>query len=201
MAFIEHLDDGIGKVLSAIKTTGIEQETIVIFSSDNGGAVAYEQSNGPLRGGKQDHWEGGIRVPTCFVWPDKIPAKRSNAIGATMDVLPTLCEIAGVKIDQPIDGISLTDPLLRDGDGDPNRILVWVRREGNQRYQGRAYYAIRQGPWKLLQNSPFEPMQLFNLATDPFENNPQPAVGIVADELRSKLMLHIQQSGRIPWQR
>ena len=130
VAFIEHLDDGIGKVLASIKNAGIEQNTIIIFSSDNGGSLPHAQSNGNLRGGKQDHWEGGIRVPTCVVWPDKIPSERSNAVGMTMDFLPTLCEIAGADVPAPIDGESLTDIWLRGADSDPERTLVWVRREG-----------------------------------------------------------------------
>ena len=102
--------------------------------------------SGALRGGKQDHWEGGIRVPTCVVWPGKIPRQRTNAIGMTMDFLPTLCEIAGAKVTTPLDGRSLTDVWFRGGSGDPQRTFIWVRREGNRRYQGRAYYEIRKGP-------------------------------------------------------
>ena len=81
VAFIEHLDAGVGKVLASIKRAGIEENTIVIFSSDNGGSLPHSQSNGNLRGGKQDHWEGGIRVPTCVVWPGHIPSIRTNCAG------------------------------------------------------------------------------------------------------------------------
>ena len=133
VAFIEHLDDGIGRVISSIKAAGIEDNTIIIFSSDNGGSIPHAQSNGKLRGGKQDHWEGGIRVPTCVVWPGKIPQQRSSAIGMTMDLMPTLCELVGAKITMPIDGKSLTDIWLHGGSGDPQRTFVWVRREGNMR--------------------------------------------------------------------
>jgi arylsulfatase A-like enzyme len=85
--------------------------------------------------------------------------------------------------------------------GDPNRTLIWVRREGNFRYQGRAYYAIREGDWKLLQNHPFEPMQLVNLKEDPSEQNPKPATHPIARKLSQKLMLHLQKSGEMPWQK
>ncbi|MBT8043449.1 MAG: N-acetylgalactosamine 6-sulfate sulfatase, partial [Verrucomicrobiae bacterium] len=84
--------------------------------------------------------------------------------------------------------------------GDPDRTMVWVRREGGARYQGRAYYAIRKGPWKLLQNHPFEPMQLVNLADDPYEQNPLPAEGKSAKQLTDALMKHIQAAGSVPWQ-
>lgn len=200
VAFVEHLDDGIGKVIASIQAAGIEDNTLVIFSSDNGGSLPHAQSNGKLRGGKQDHWEGGIRVPTCVVWPGKIPQQRSSEIGMTMDFLPTLCEIAGAEVTAPIDGTSLTDIWLRGGSGNPDRTLIWVRREGNQRYQGRAYYAIRKGPWKLQQSSPFEPMVLVNLDNDPHEQSPQPANNKIARDLREELMLHIQRAGSVPWQ-
>ena len=97
----------------------------------------------------------------------------------------------------------LLHPPRRGGGkkGDPNRTLIWIRREGNFRYQGRAYYAIREGDWKLLQNHPFEPMQLVNLKKDPQEQNPKPANHPVARKLISKLMLHLQKSGDMPWQK
>ena len=200
VAFIEHLDDGIGKVIAGIKESGIEDNTIVIFSSDNGGSIPHAQSNGKLRGGKQDHWEGGIRVATCVVWPNKIQPQRTNAIGMTMDFLPTLCEIAGAEVRESIDGMSLKDVLLGESEGNPDRTMIWVRREGNRRYQGRAYYAIREGDWKLEQSSPFEPMQLVNLKNDPFEESPNPPQGEIAGKLQKKLMLHLQRAGKVKWQ-
>ena len=200
IAFVEHTDDGIGKVLKSIREAGIEDETLVIFSSDNGGSLPHAASNGKLRGGKQDHWEGGIRVPTCAVWPGKIPATRSSALGMTMDFFPTLCEIAGVQVGHRIDGLSLAPVWLRSEPGDSERVMIWVRREGNNRYQGRAYYAIRRGKWKLQQSSPFEPMQLVDLDADPFEANPKPAEGEVARELTRLLMNHLQGAGQVPWQ-
>ena len=200
VAFVEHLDHGIGEVLAAITESGIREDTLVIFSSDNGGSLPHGALNTPWRGGKQEHWEGGIRVPTCVVWPGTIPVKRSKALGMTMDFLPTLCEIAGVAVEEPVDGESLAPIWLRGEAGDPERPMVWVRREGNKRYQGRAYYAIRRGKWKLLQNSPFEPMQLVDLEADPHEKNPRPAEGKVAGQLTRLLMDHLQRAGRVPWQ-
>ncbi|MEM7475381.1 MAG: sulfatase-like hydrolase/transferase [Planctomycetota bacterium] len=200
VALIEHMDHGIGQVLDAIRDNGIEENTIVIFTSDNGGSIPHAQRNGKLRGGKQDHWEGGIRVPTCVVWPGHIEASQSDAAGMTMDLLPTLCDIAGAKVTEPIDGISLKEVWLEGAPEDKQRTMIWVRREGNRRYQGRAYYAIRKGAWKLQQSSPFEPMVLVNLEEDPYEENPKPAQGKIANELVSELMRHLQAAGKIPWQ-
>ena len=188
VAFVEHMDHEIGKFLDAVKDLGIAEDTLIVFSSDNGGSLPHGALNGELRGGKQDHWEGGIRVPTCAVWPGTI-------------LLPTFCEIAGVKVEHEIDGASLAPIWLKGAKGDPNRTLIWIRREGNRRYQGRAYYAIRRGPWKLLQNTGFEPMQLVNLSSDPAEANPKPPNGKVANELSRTLMDHLQKAGKIPWRK
>ncbi len=201
VAFVEHMDHEIGKVLDAVKQLGIEKDTLITFSSDNGGSIPHAATNNPWRGGKQEHWEGGIRVPTCAVWPGKIPVGRSNELGITMDYLPTFCEIAGIKVENEIEGKSLAPIWLKGAKGDPNRTLIWVRREGNNRYQGRAYYAIRKGDWKLLQNHPFEPMQLLNLKNDPAEENPKPPHGKIAQDLIRALMKHVQKAGNMPWQK
>jgi arylsulfatase A-like enzyme len=201
VAFVEHLDDNVGRVMGAIEKAGIKDNTIVIFTSDNGGSLRHAQRNLPLNGGKQDHLEGGIRVPTCVVWPEKIKPGVSDELGITMDFYPTLCEIAGVPIEHEIDGQSLVPIWLKGEPGDADRVLIWVRREGNMAHQGRAYYAIRKGKWKLFQNSPFEPMRLVDLDADPYERSPMPARGKVAEALTKRLMLHIQEAGKVPWQR
>ncbi len=200
VAFVEHLDHHLGRVLAAVESAGIADNTLIVFSSDNGGSLPHGALNTPWRGGKQDHWEGGIRVPTCVVWPGQIPPQRSDVPGMTMDLLPTLCAIAGIPVTHEISGQDLSSVWLENGSGDADRTMIWVRREGGNRYQGRAYYAIRQGPWKLTQSTPFEPMQLVNLVEDPLEQNPRPAQGLIAQELINQLRLHIQKAGRIPWQ-
>ena len=118
-----------------------------------------------------------------------------------MDLFPTFAEIAGIKVENEIEGHNLAPIWLKGEKGDAKRTLIWVRREGNFRYQGRAYYAIREGNWKLLQNHPFEPMQLVNLKEDPAEQNPKPATHPIARKLSQKLMLHLQKSGEMPWQK
>ena len=201
VAFVEHMDNEIGKFLNAVKEAGISDNTLIIFTSDNGGSLPHGALNGQLRGGKQDHWEGGIRVPTCAVWPRVIPKGVSNELGITMDLVPTLCEIAGVKIEHEIDGQGLNLFGQGHAKGKTDRTLIWVRREGNQRYQGRAYYAIRRGDWKLLQNNAFESMQLLNVAKDPGEENPARPNSKIGNELTRALMDHILKAGQIPWQR
>jgi arylsulfatase A-like enzyme len=200
VAFIEHLDHGIGQVMQALKQTGQADNTLVVFTSDNGGQLNVGANNGPLRGGKQEMWEGGVKVPFCAVWPGKIKAgtRDSDTVAVTMDLYPTLCEAAGVSAIPEIEGTSLLSRLLAQ-DTDPLvRTLVWVRREGGH-YGGRAYYAIRQGPWKLLQNTAFEPMRLYNLHDDPQEQRPLPFSHKMHKQLFRALQNHVNRSGAIPW--
>jgi len=195
------MDDGIGQVAACLKRTGQWEDTLLIFTSDNGGQLAAGANNGGLRGGKQDMWEGGIREPFCAVWPGRIAAggRDAETVACTMDIFPTVCEAAGVRVDHAIDGRSFLGRLTGQGQAWPDRYLVWVRREGNRRYQGRAYYAIRFGPWKLLQNGPFEPMQLYNLDDDPGEERPLPSRHPMYGRLEAELRRHINRAGGVPW--
>ena len=195
VALIEHMDAGVGRVMEALKSGGRFDNTLVIFVSDNGGDLPTGATCGPLRGGKGQMYEGGIRVPMCASWPGRIDAgTRSQSVGLTSDLCATICESAGIKA-TGIDGL----PLLASM---PQRDLVWVRREGGPMYAGREFYAFRRGDWKLLQNTAFEPYELYNLADDPREtrdlakSEPKRYAELVA-----ALMLHVQRAGSTPWQR
>jgi len=206
VALIEHMDAGIGKVLGALKDLGVEKETLVVFTSDNGGQVNVGGRNVPLHGGKQDMWEGGIRVSTCVVWPEKIAAgERSDYPGLTMDFYPTLGDIAGAEYDEKaLDGRSFAPLLLgEEFEADPERYMFWVRLEGNARYGGIPYHAARKGDWKILRNTPWEPYQLFNLAEDPAEERPVPREKAPQkyNELFNALLMHINGAGQYRWQR
>ena len=201
VALIEHMDDGIGRVLAALKETGQDSNTLVVFTSDNGGQLSAGANNGSLRAGKQDMYEGGIREPMCAVWPGRIePGSRSDWVAMTMDLFPSICEAAGVGIDHEIDGRSFLPTLLGKDQPEEDRFLFWVRREGGP-YGGRDYYAARYGDWKLVQNSPIEPLELYNLAEDPAEANPIPRTHKMYKILFEALQNHINDAGRIPWQR
>ncbi|MCY1719477.1 sulfatase-like hydrolase/transferase [Prolixibacteraceae bacterium Z1-6] len=201
VAFVEHLDNGIGRVLTALKESGQDKNTLIIFSSDNGGHLPSEASNGNLRGGKQDMYEGGIRVPTVFVWKEEIKPKTScDNLALTMDIYPTLCEIAGVEVRHQIDGLSLYRTLQGEQQTTDNRAVYFMRREGGH-YSGLCYYAVRYGEYKLVQNTPFEPMQLFNLETDPREQIPLDPETQKFNDMRFKLSQHIRGAGSIPWQK
>lgn len=201
VAFVEHMDDGIGRVIAALEKTGLDKNTLVIFTSDNGGSLPHGASNGLLREGKQDMYEGGIKVPTCFVWPGEIkPETQNNNLGLTMDIFPTLCEIAGVAINHEIDGISLVPSILGEKQTTDNRTVFFMRREGGE-YGGLCYYAARKDNYKLLQNTPYEPFQLFNIISDPYEKRPLDENSEEFRELKYLLSQHIRKSGAILWQK
>ena len=201
VALIEHLDDGIGKVIAALKDAGVDDNMLVIFTSDNGGQLNVGANNGTLRAGKQDMYEGGIRVPMCAVWPGKIKSgMRSERVALTMDLYPTICKAAGAKIAHEIDGRSILPMLLGKSQPAEDRFLFWVRREGGG-YGGRAYYAARYGDYKLVQNSPFEPMELYNLKDDPQEQKPLNRKHKMYRTLSMALRNHIIEAGAVPWQK
>jgi arylsulfatase A-like enzyme len=201
VAFIEHLDAGIGRVITALAESDQAQNTLIVFTSDNGGHKGSKANCGPHRGFKQQMFEGGIAVPFCAVWPGKITAgTRSEVVAQTSDLYPTFCAAAGATFDHHVDGRSIL-PTLLGTPQDIDRDLIWVRREGGRLYQGQDYYAVRRGPWKLLQNNPFERYQLYNLYDDPLEQadvadlHPQ-----LVEQLSLALRRHIQQAAQVPWQ-
>ncbi len=202
VAFVEHLDDAIGRVMAALRESGLESNTLVVVTSDNGGSIPHAQSNLPWRGGKGDHYDGGLRVPFIARWPGVTPAGSvSDYQGLTFDVAPTFLEAAGGTIPPEFDAVSLLS-ILRGGPPPMGpRELYFVRREGGPRYYGKSYEAIIVDGWKLLQNEPFSPLELYNLREDPFERtNLAAARPEVVRRLAESLRRHIQRAGRTPWQ-
>jgi len=202
IALVEHFDDGIGRVLAALREAGLERDTLVVVTSDNGGSLPHAQSNHPWRDGKQSHYDGGLRVPFMARWPGVIAAgSRSDYAGLTFDAGATFIEAAGVARPADLDAVSLL-PILRGGAPDPQpRDLYFVRREGGPAYGGKSYEALIRSDWKLMQNSPYAPHELYNLKADPQEQNnvikQHPAI---ARDLETALRIHIQRGGATPWQ-
>lgn len=201
VALIEHMDAGIGQVLQALQDTG-RQDALVVFTSDNGGQLNVGANNGPLRDGKQSVYEGGLKVPGCISWPGRIDSGSSTDQRVlTMDLYATLCEAAGVKYEHAVDAVSFLPTLRGEKQSELREYWYFRRREGGARYGGKTIEAVRRGNWKLLQNSPFGPRELFDLGTDPHEQTDvfeaQPKV---ARELSSALSQQIQRYGSIPWQ-
>jgi len=201
-ALIEHLDDSIGKVLATLRQNGQADNTLIVFSSDNGGLLSDEADNGVWKGGKQMMYEGGIRVPTFAVWKNKIkPQAQTNHQALTMDLPPTFCDVAGATSPQNIDGSSLLPVLLGKTTPQNDKTKIWVRREGGP-YGGQEYHALRQGNWKILQNTPFEPFQLFDLSKDSLETTDvRKANSAIFEDLQKKMRKHVQKAGAVPWQK
>jgi arylsulfatase A-like enzyme len=202
VAFVEHLDDRIGQVLEALKETGLDKTTVVVFTADNGGSLPHAQNNDPWRGGKQDHYDGGLRVPFMVRWPSQVAAGvRSDYAGLVFDLFPTFIELAGGQPSAELDAVSLVPQLLGTATDTPPRDLYFVRREGGPTYGGKSYEALIRGDWKLLQNDPWSPLELYNLRNDPQEkNNVAKQAPKVFKELSDSLRQHIQRGGRTPWQ-
>ena len=117
-----------------------------------------------------------------------------------MDLFPTICGAAGASITHKIDGRSILPILLGSQQPEEDRFLFWVRREGGH-YGGRAYYAARYGDYKLVQNNPFEPLQLYNLKDDPQEQEPLNKQHRMYQKLFAALRNHINKAGAVPWQK
>jgi len=175
-AMVTLLDRQVGEVLDKLKELGMDKNTIVIFSSDNGPHLEggadpdYFDSNGLLRGYKRDLYEGGIREPMIVRWPGKISAgSETDLISAFWDVMPTMAEIAGIKAPDKIDGISFLPTLLGKKGQKQHDYMYWEFHE----LSGRK--AIRKGNWKLvkynIQNPDNTKVELYNLSADMGEKN------------------------------
>jgi len=202
VALIEHLDSGVGKVLDTLDRTGLASNTLVIFTSDNGGVLANEANNGPWRGDKGHMYEGGLRVPGAARLPGSIqPGSETDRMTMTMDIFATACDVFGVLPPTNIDGISFLPTLLGQSSAESARDLYFVRREGDVTYGGKTIDAFRRSGWKLLQDSPFAPLELYNLHLDPLEKtNLAAEQRPVFNQLDEALRKQIQIGGQTPWQ-
>lgn len=204
-ALIEQMDHGIGQVLAALEETGLADDTLVIFTSDNGGQLDVGANNGPLRDGKQSMYEGGIKVAAGARWPGKIrPGTESDLMAMTMDLFPTFVQAAGGDLDaiDSIDGRSFLPTLLGQPQNPLRELWFFRRREGGLQYGGKTIEAVRRDDWKLLQNSPFQPLELYNLKDDPLEaNNLVKSHPRIVQELDAELRKEIQRYGSVPWQK
>jgi len=170
-AMVDVLDQQVGEVLAKLKELGLDKNTLVIFSSDNGphqegGADPdYFDSNGPLKGYKRDLYEGGIREPMIAWWPGRIKeGSTSDHISAFWDVMPTLADLAGIEPPKDIDGISFLSTLFGEGGQKEHEYLYWEFHEKGGRL------AVRKDNWKLVRYNVLDPSktttELYDLSTD-----------------------------------
>jgi arylsulfatase A len=165
-AMVESVDRSVGKIVATLNEVGINKNTLVIFTSDNGGYLTYGEnfrqisSNGSLRGQKTQLYEGGHRVPTIMNWPGRIEPGVSDDVGHSADFLPTFAALAGIERDSfETDGLDL-GALLFEGAPLAPRTLFW---------RARAERAVRHGDWKLWTLN--QKTELYNLASDLGEQN------------------------------
>jgi arylsulfatase A-like enzyme len=187
-AMISRMDLHVGKIMETLQTYGLDQDTIVFFTSDNGphkeggNDPKFFESQGGLRGIKRDLYEGGIRVPMIVRWPSKIKAGTvSDFPWAFWDFLPTAADIAKVKLSEKMDGISVLPALLgNEEEQKPHEFFYWEFHEGGSKQ------AVRMGDWKAVRLAPGKPVELFNLRTDLAESEnvaaKNPAVVAKIDE-------------------
>lgn len=179
LADVESLDDSVGRLLVRLDQLGLRENTIVVFSTDQGadmtkaggGGLRFNQMgfNGPVRGGKHTHWEGGVRVPWIVRWPGHVPAGRTDgkSVISGVDWLPTLCAIAGVKINvDDFDGEDVSAAWLGKGPYERTKPLVWKSSSPG------SDPCIREGRWKLSHPTRKNggEFELYDIIADPAES-------------------------------
>jgi arylsulfatase A-like enzyme len=194
-AMVRALDRGVGKVMAALKAQGLDGNTILVFTNDNGGAwyAGLKDINKPYRGWKGTFFEGGIRVPFFMRWPDRIePGQRLPMPVQFIDVFPTFAEAAGAPLptDRVIDGMNLL-PYATGHSARRKRALFW--RSGS-------YEAVRDGDWKLQLSRNPQRVWLFDLAADPTERHDlSTSRSDLVSHLRALLEAHDLQMSRPLW--
>lgn len=174
-SMLAHLDAEVGRLVEYLRSSGRLENTLLLFTSDNG--AAFEGEVGPFKGGKTDLHEGGLRVPFIAVWPGRVLADVvSLQRGHHVDLLPSICEAAGVALGNlPVDGSSLLPNLTR-GVPIERGALFWqidVYEKLQRHYpkpKPTTTVAVTQGPYKLLLDERHAPVELFQLEDDPREN-------------------------------
>ncbi len=210
-AMVEHVDDAVGDVMAALSENGLMENTIVIFTSDNGG-IAYLSRQWPLRAGKGSYYEGGIRVPMLFHWPNKIPAMQSEVPISFIDLYPTLLDLMEVtpKLDLPLQGTNLASVVLGEkptseqaerplywhfpiyleaynGIGDDSRDILFRTRPGT---------VMRKGKWKMHEYHENGEIELYDLSQDPGERiNLVTLMPEIAEQLHAEMKDWREENG------
>jgi arylsulfatase A-like enzyme len=161
-AMVSAVDDGVGQILKTLKKSGIEENTIVVFLSDNGGAKNNGSDNRPLRGRKSDLFEGGIRVPFAMQWKGTIPAGMTYEKNvSSLDIMATIVAQNKISIDKKrtLDGVNLIPFLNGENDSEPHDYLFWRKIKYNA-------MAVMIGDQKLVKNKRNDFKEMFNLSSD-----------------------------------
>jgi len=174
-AMLESIDDGVGMIVKKLEDLKLSDNTIIVFTSDNGGEAPNVTSNAPLRGGKSQLYEGGIREPLVVRWPGLVPpGSTCNVPTINVDFYPTFVEAAGIKPDpkQHLDGVSIMCLLRKPDKGPDRRTFYWHYPLDKPHFLGgRSAGAIRHNDWKLIEFFDNGSFELYNLANDMGETN------------------------------
>jgi arylsulfatase A-like enzyme len=199
-AMIKSVDEGLGKILVSLSNSGILENTLIVFYSDNGGHNAYT-SNDPLRSGKGNPWEGGIRVPLAVYWKERIKkGSVSDFPVSSIDLLPTLLAITHTNVLEStvVDGVDFSSCIFENKVPDRND-LFWHFPHYRAYEDVRPYSIVRSGHWKLIRFWEGA-VELYNLQTDPSEQqNLTDQEPEVVKQLNQKLELWLSETGsRLP---
>lgn len=195
-AMVEHVDDAVGKVIAQLKQLGLYENTIIILTSDNGGLIGGRKNqvtdNSPLRLGKGERYEGGVRVPLIIKTVKPVAPNRTNSTPVmSIDFVPTLIDLARLKVDKKvlkgIDGVDIKPLLISENGKLKHRALYWhyphYHTEG-----ATPYSAVRNGDWKLIHTIETNSYELFNLKNDISEsNNVIDSEPVIAAKLKKEL--------------
>ncbi len=200
---VEEIDWGVGQILDTLKKEGLAEDTLVMFSSDNGPWLTYKEQGGSaglLRDGKGSTWDGGVREPGLFWWPGTIPPAVLSDVASTLDLFPTFAELAGAPLpkDRILDGYSIVSLLKNRGKSPRNTMFF---------YASNQLRAVRKGPWKMhlvtkteyvgQQVQEHNPPLLFHLEQDPSEKyNVSEQHPDIIEELKKIVAEH--QAGVVP---
>ncbi|MBI4909561.1 MAG: sulfatase [Acidobacteria bacterium] len=190
-AMLESIDEGMGRILATLEELRLSRDTLLIFTSDNGGEHNVT-TNGTLRGAKSQLYEGGIREPFLARWPGHVPAAATcDAPICSVDYYPTFLELAGVRrpAGHVVDGMSVAGLLRKPAQKQKPRILFWHYPLDKPHFLGgRSASAVRDGDWKLIEFFDTPGVELYNLAADPGESRDLAAAELgKVKELRKKL--------------
>ncbi|MGB0372895.1 MAG: sulfatase [Opitutales bacterium] len=175
-AMIKHLDDSVGRIMETLQAQGLDQNTLIVFASDNGGAkYTGSTDNAPFKGGKATMYEGGVRVPLVYYMPGKYEGGRwCDAVVSAYDHMPTLAAITGNTIPEGLDGISLTGLLADPNSQLAERSIIWhypfnvIVKHPNNDLPLTPHTGMRKGDYKLLWDWHGK-LDLYNIVEDPYE--------------------------------
>lgn len=175
-AMITRMDRDIGRVMALLKSLGIDNNTIVFFTSDNGAGSTMAESDvfnstGPFRGNKGNFYEGGIRVPFIARWPGRIAPGAANSHPVVFyDMMPTFAELSGARAPKNTDGISIVPTLTGRGKQRPHEFMYWelprYDRKTETFLKETPIQGVRMGEWKAVRAKPDGPLELYNLKKD-----------------------------------